>query len=528
MNKNICMALLVGVSLTMASACSSLTSSDNGTSSAVQQLFTLEPTPERNALQKTATGYLATVLADPSTQEITWIKVNPALVSNETQALAVTLPNGKTAAFNLRDFNTLTAGIEGWVGYTPSTWKQAHAPSSSAEIDNDPLFYLSLAKEDNNLVGNLVVEGQRYRIDPVGQGQYALVKIDESKLPPEGEPIRVTEASTKAAAASSGAVSTHSVIRVLFVSTHQSRAKYPDYRLRLAHVLQDANQYLKNSQVEITYELAGYYDANYNETSDSSGQLNDVRRIEADLGKAVYAQRDALRADLVSMLSTFSEVCGRAYLSSTKGTGYSVFSCIGGTLAHELGHNLGGNHSLDVPDPAKSYNHGYRHESPNFHTIMRTSHGAVGYFSNPRIRYQGVAMGTVQNHDNARRFNEYRETVENFYPPLHTPITVTLFEQDNFSGRSCNMTLQHIQQRNACREARSARVQGAGVHSQFCIGDYQATKESCYTVNSGGAGDYSTSNLDNPSTLPPNVTHRKVGAGAIGNTQQVRYQVFPR
>jgi len=526
--KNLWKVFVLGAILTITSACSSSTSSDNSTSSTVTQLFTLEPTPDRNVLQKTATGYLATVLSDPSTQEITWIKVNSALVSNETKALAVTLPSGKTAAFNLRDFNTLTAGIEGWVGYTQSTWKQTHAPSNSAEMDNDPFYYLSIAKQGNRIVGNLVVEGQRYRIDPVGEGQYALVKVDESKLPPEGEPIRANEGSTKASPASSAPASTHSIIRLLIVSTNQSRTKYPDYRLRVAQVLQDANQYLRNSQVEITYELAGYYDANYNETGSYGEQLAELQNANSDLGRAVYVHRDALRADLVSMLSTFSDVCGVAYQpADSRGGGYSVFSCIDGTLAHELGHNLGGGHGREATDPPNSYNHGYEHASPAFHTIMRTPHGAIPYFSNPRIQHQGVAIGTVRNHDNARRFNEYRETVANFYPPYYTPITVTLFEQDNFSGRSCTMTLQHLDIQGACMNARSARVQGAAVKSSFCIGNGQATSESCYIVGSE-TGDYSASNLDNPSNLPPNVTHRKIGAGAIGNVLQARYQLLYR
>ncbi|MDD1994146.1 reprolysin-like metallopeptidase [Pseudomonas putida] len=524
MNKNICKVLVLGAILTMASACSSLTSSDNGTSSAVQQLFTLEPTPDRNALQKTATGYLATVLADPSTQEITWIKVNPALVSNETQALAVTLPNGKTAAFNLRDFNTLTAGIEGWVGYTPSTWKQTHAPASSAEMDNDPFYYLSIAKQGSRIVGNLVVEGQRYRIDPVGEGQYALVKVDESKLPPEGEPIRAIEGSIKASPASSAPASTHSIIRVLFVSTNQSRTKYPDYRLRVAQALQDANQYLRNSQVEVTYQLAGYYDANYNETGSYGAQLGELKGANTDLGRAVYLQRDALRADLVSMLSTFSEVCGVAYQpASGKQLGYSVFSCIGGTLAHELGHNLDGGHGLAGTDPSKGYNHGYEHASPKFHTIMRTSHGAIPYFSNPRIQHQGVAIGTVQNHDNARRFNEYRETVANFYPDPSPEIRLQLY---GTNGRGCSVRLSPggsilLTWFTECKDndVNPVRVDVRDFYSgstprKLCFANILYTVNSCYE-GSNFSGDFVITDVHSGSGRPEGFSFTKRLTGPV-------------
>ncbi|WP_410963698.1 hypothetical protein, partial [Salmonella sp. SAL4455] len=55
--------------------------------------------------------------------------------------------------------------------------------------ENDPLYYLSLVREGDKLVGRVVVEGQRYRLDSIGSGQYVLIKVDESKLPAEGEPL---------------------------------------------------------------------------------------------------------------------------------------------------------------------------------------------------------------------------------------------------------------------------------------------------------------------------------------------------
>jgi len=50
-----------------------------------------------------------------------------------------------------------------------------------------------------------------------------------------------------------------------------------------------------------------------------------------------------------------------------------------------------------------------------------TSHNAIPYFSNPRLTYTGFPIGTSSHHDAARRFNERRETVEGFYPPLPSP-----------------------------------------------------------------------------------------------------------
>jgi len=535
-NKNMCKAFVLGTMLTMASACSSSTSSDNSTSSAVTQLFTLEPTPDRNTLQKTASGYLATLLADPANQEVTLVKVDPAVVSNEIQDLAVTLPNGEAAQFHLRDYNTITPGIDGWVGYKPSAWKQEHA-SSSAEIEIDPLYYLSLARDGDKIVGSVIVGGQPYRIEYVSPGQHALIKVDESKLP-KGDDALEPESTNRTEAIGKPSTSAHSIIRVLLVTTNNVRATRPNNRAELAQAFNDANQYMKNSQVEMTFELAGYLDADYSEANKTLEQQLDDMQLFKPFADVLLSSREALGADLVTLYSATSNAhCGMAWVAPSKVQGHNVVSCHW-ELAHELGHNLGGSHNWKEGDSEGSepdrYSHGYwRSTEPKFYTTMSypgfcgANCPQIPFFSNPRLLYQGARMGTERNHDVARRFNESRETVANFYPPYYTPITVTLFEQDNFSGRSCTMTLQHLDIQGACMNARSARVQGAAVKSSFCIGDGQATNESCYIVSSA-AGDYSASNLDTPINLPPNVTHRKVGAGAIGNVSRARYQLLHR
>ncbi|MCE5978285.1 zinc-dependent metalloprotease family protein [Pseudomonas sp. JR33AA] len=437
-------ACLLGAGLVMVSACSSPTPEVSTTTSSASQLFTLEPTPDRNALQRTAKGYLATLLAEPANEQITLVNANPALISKDTQDLAITLPDGKTAQFHLRDFNTITSGIDGWVGYRPSAWKQKH-PSSSSEIDNDPLYYLSIAREGDKLVGRLLIDGQNYRLDYVGPGQHALIKVDESKLPPEGEPLVSPGALARDDTVGKVPQSTHSTIRVLFVTTNQVRASRPNPRLELAQALNDANQYMINSRVDITYELAGYYDAAYDETGRSYNQQLEDMAPAAPLGEGILPVRDSLKADLVSMYSRATQYCGLAYVTSSKTSAHSVISCTE-SLAHELGHNLGANHNWDDGDPEGNppYMYGYRLELDGygfFRTQMSydcaTGCPRIAYHSNPRLLYRNYPMGTLAHHDVARRFNERREVVENFYP---REVQYTLYEHANFQGRSCVVT----------------------------------------------------------------------------------------
>jgi len=412
-------AWLVIAGCALLAACSSSTPPESGTSSPVKQLFTLEPTPDRSTLQKTATGYLATLLANPANEEITLVDANAELINNSTQHLAVTLPGGKTAQFNVRDFNSMAGDYEGWVGYKGSAWKLNNP--SPAEIDFDPRYYLSIVRHGTQLVGNLIVDDQRYQLEYLGGRQHALIKVDSSKLPPEDSQGPQGHANEVSAVKTNlPPKSAHSTIRLLFVTTNQARANNPNYRAALTLGLQDVNQIAKNSQVAITYELAGFMDANHDETGkDFVTLLNDLTYRMPE----VKVVRDRLRADLVSMLVANNELCGGGKPGPEKHLGFSAINCIS-SLAHEIGHNFGMSHSWN--GESNTYTHGYQYKpasgSLRFRTQMAYDCSPACprqmFFSNPRLSYQGQPLGTVANHDVARAMNERRETVENFYPPF--------------------------------------------------------------------------------------------------------------
>ncbi|MGE7990068.1 M12 family metallo-peptidase [Pseudomonas sp. NPDC089554] len=414
----------------LATANAMAASPSGGNEDRVPQLFSIESTPDRATLQQTGNDYIQRLLTVPSNEQITVIKLNPAVVSRETPTLAVTLPDGKAAQFNLRDFNTITAGVQGWVGYKPSTWKPTHAPSA-AEIDIDPLNYLSLVREGDALVGSIIVDGQLYRIDSVGSGQYALIKIDESKLPPEAEALESEQVNAVDDTHAKTPQSSHSIIRVLFVATNQRRAASPNYKLELANALNDANQYMRNSGVEVTLELAGYYEGPYDESARYYTQkLNDLRLAQPFAGE-LLKRRDELGAHLVTLYSSDPAFCGMAWLNPGKAQAHSVITCPT-ALAHEIGHNLGANHNWQPGDPVANppYQYGYRYMGAQDRFRTQMSYDCPGascprlpYFSNTWTTWQGYPLGTAANHDVARRFNEQREKFEGFYPPGGHPLS---------------------------------------------------------------------------------------------------------
>ena len=485
------------------------------------QLFTLEPTPERNVLQKTASGYLATLLGDPANAEVTLVKIDPARVSQQTQDLAVSLPDGKTAQFHLRDFTTLKSGIDSWVGYKPSAWKATHAASAS-EIEYDPFYYLSLVREGDKLVGNLIVEGQRYRLDSIGSGRYVLIKVDESKLPPDGDPLVAPAGVARDDTKVKLPQSAHSVIRLMFLATNQRKAANPWWWLDLLLAMSDANQYMKNSDVQITYQWAGNFFGDYDETGRSSSQqLGDIGKAQP-FASQVLSMREELRADMVLMYTTEPSVCGRAYISTGKDSAHSIVTCPR-SLAHELGHNIGALHKQGETGNVPEYAYGYETPLFNLHTQMVASRDALPNFSNPRVTYLGMPLGDSKFNDVARRFNERRETVENFYPPPN-PLTVLvqLFSDYNQRGDMCTLKIEPGVDQPPCNKVKSIRVYDFAPGMKLCFRS-EEYKRVCYAGSY--AGDFGVPNLKAVSVLPSGLVREgKVGDDAFyGDVKYVEY-----
>ncbi|MCG8294182.1 hypothetical protein [Pseudomonas entomophila] len=418
MTINIWKLFLFGLTVSGLSICTASPVPQKNDAMLASQLYSLEPTPSRSTLKANASGYLATLLEDPANIEVTHAKVDQALLDKKTGSIVIALPTGENVKFDLRYVNSPVAGDdrwEGWVGHVPSQWKTTHAASPN-ELDNDPFYYLSIVRHGGDLVGGFRVAGKLYSLEQVAAGQHVLIKVDESKLPPLDKPV-IDNLQRPAQEVASPAKTPHSTIRLLMVSTDQKRAASPGYRLSMVNSVQTVNLYLANSKVEVTLEIAGFLDADYDEAGKSTSErLADMRPTRA-LGKLIENDRAVLRADLAAMYSqNANNGCGAVNVRASKENAFLVYACDRG-LSYYVGRAFGASNQVR-PEGASGYQYGFESKDPKFVTLTLWGGwgGFIDYFSNPRLTYKDVSLGVEDKNDVARFLEERREVIENFYP----------------------------------------------------------------------------------------------------------------
>lgn len=410
--------LLLGIVVGGLSACSPTTERHEPGATPGSQFLTFEETPSHDELKKTASGYLAVLLEDPVNVEVTRVKVNQALLKEETKTVVVALPTGKEVKFDLRYSKSPVAGDDswqGWVGHVPSQWKKTH-PHSPKEIDFDPFYHLSIVKKGDDLIADLMVAGQAYSLEQVASGEHVLIRVDESRRTPPSDEAVVDKRQPPSEERAHSPKSAHSTIRLLMVSTNQKREANPDYRLAMVNMVQTANSYLTDSKVDVTLEIGGYLDASYDEADKKSAQKLADMAPDTPLGKMIDDDRKLYNADLAVMVPQYADGgCGTANFGVKKENAFILSAC-SRSLANSLGRAFGGAYA-DRPEDATGYAYGFRSGDPSFHTMtILGKWDFINLFSNPELSYTGVEIGLADKIDMARFMNERRETIENFYP----------------------------------------------------------------------------------------------------------------
>ena len=326
-------------------------------------------------------------------------------------------------------------------------------------LDGVGLGTFTLVVNGRVVIGTVRMPDAVYTIRTAGDGTYVIRKIDESSLPPLGEPLEGPLSTPEARGESDDIPPDDgSVIDVMVVYT--PLAKHREGGRAAIEALIDlfvaeTNQAYVNSGVTHRIKLVLREEVDYTENGisgfDLLGRLLDDSDGYMD---HVHELRNLYAADLVHIvLGRSVDACGRAAsIGGDESTGFAftVSYCGGLTFAHELGHNMGLLHDrYQVGVPLTGSNYGYVNqrmfepgapESARWRTIMAYEIQCgevaeyyceqIGYFSNPEKTYNGDPMGVPADHPSTGvdgpanavgTLNDRREITANFRRSSSSP-----------------------------------------------------------------------------------------------------------
>jgi hypothetical protein len=323
----------------------------------------------------------------------------------------------------------------------------------SGVLEGLPGGTVTISRQGEAVVGNLVWNEGFYRIISSGGGQYQLRQIDPALFPdeedkvPEGFPAEPEGFSSIPAPDSGSPTIDVMVLYTPKVTLALGGTSAAQALVNLA--INETNQGYTNSQVNQRVQLVYQAEVNYTEPSSTddyqnwSRTLDRLTTVNDGYIDQIHTWRDTYGADEVVLLTDFenSSYCGLSWLMTTPSAYFASsafavveYSCATGyySFAHEMGHNMGAHHdrySSGGSPGAYSYSHGYYPGNKAWRTIMsyncpNKSCTRVNYWSNPNVKYSdGQAMGVSASDlnnsaDNHLTLNNTAAIVAAFKTPL--------------------------------------------------------------------------------------------------------------
>ena len=317
-------------------------------------------------------------------------------------------------------------------------------------LDGVGLGTFTLVVNGRVVIGTVRMPDAVYTIRTAGDGTYVIRQIDESSLPPLGEPLE-GPLSPRDAPAQADDVPPDDGSEIDVMVVYTPLAKHREGGRAAIEALIDlfvaeTNQAYANSGVIHRIRLVLREEVDYIEGGNSSIDLIRLRRDSDGYMDHIHELRNVYAADLVHIVIGRGDVGGRAYSNrgDDESVGFGLTNSPGGLVfAHELGHNMGLHHDrYEVGVPVAGSHYGYVNqrafepgapESSRWRTIMaypsqcwnlaRFGCPWVSYFSNPENTYKGDPMGvSVESTsrgvdgpaDAARTLNDRREITANF------------------------------------------------------------------------------------------------------------------
>ena len=302
---------------------------------------------------------------------------------------------------------------------------------------------------DDDIQGVIETTKGVFTIETVGKKEYAIVKVDYSKLREACENLHEESSNSNSdeekihnrdsnidnndittSPILKSATVNNCKIRVLVLYTPNAQSSVSNIKNTVLTAVALTNQSFINSNINYQIELAYVGRTNYTE----SGYSTDLSRFRTSgdgYMDEVHTLRNKYSADVCVLLANESDICGIATgIGVTANDAFCVISSYSTcatsnySFGHEIGHLLGCRHDpyVDNSSTPYAYGHGYVNPSKTWRTIMAYvdacgSCPRLQYWSNPNVTYGGEPMGTVATHNSTRVWNERSNTVMAFRQP---------------------------------------------------------------------------------------------------------------
>ena len=356
------------------------------------------------------------------------VEVDHDLLRSAPQRLEFEVPDGRVLAPEMRVFEDRGDGNAMWVGGYP-------------ELGYDSVV---LTLQDGHLLGRVgLPEGGTYWLRPGTSGGGLLTEGRETSaqacgggLVPERDPVVPAVAAQRSDPPGDVvSASNHDRLDILMLYTPDAvtrlrQAGWGEPGEAMQAAIDYLNLVLANNQVTIRANLVHHQEA----PAALSGLVSPLGALANN--RDVLDVRIEHRADLVHLF--FAETpgfCGQAWVMLRGHTarnfgssGYGVTTVGGGcvdianqvrdgeyanqfeTFAHEIGHNLGGNHdpdntNIDPGDAVEPYAYGHHNfePQPNVKSVMSYNEGRQEpFFSTVRVRPRNFVMGVAGERENER------------------------------------------------------------------------------------------------------------------------------